>query len=338
MTNSEDIFRLELSLLEERCFPYNDLYLENESVIKLGDSVRNFFQGIKEMLLKAIDLISDKIHKKFKEKETSEKLDQIRKACRSAQAKGLTTVACYDIFSYQKILKETVDHLDRVISRYVKGYDRRGKGLAATDKMVDDVNRIIKESDEKLKKIKEKKVQINIQKLINWLDKQTKNGNRELFDFANEYMKKLDEYTKIADQYDKKADAFAEKNKVYRRPKGITQSLTNASAFIKRNIDWVGNFALAIAGTQIGIIFDELSAQKNIRRHNEETNFGDRGSGSLLQSPSANEKRGRLETSEQYGEKKLHNVATVGKAVAAVTTPLAGTNMIKAKHDRRNSV
>ena len=338
MTKSEDIFRSELSILEERCFPYQEIYLEAGDD-KTASGLRKFIQGIKNLLMKTMDMISEKVHKAFQTEKSKQSLAALRSACLDKKYKGAKTIKCYDVMEYQKVLKETVTHLDKVISKYLKGYQASGKGLHTTDKMVDEVNKTIKESDEKLKKIKSEKVDMDIQDLLNWIDRQARKGNKDLFDFAYDYMRQLDEYAKIAAEFDKKADEYAEKNKMVRRPKGVTQTLTNVSSYVKRNIDWIGSFAIASACMMVHRIGDEASVEKNFDHLQNDDDWGERGNSSVLKGPQANKKRAHLMTKENRGERHRHDIAKMGEIGGSVAGYGFGMrNFLKAKGERRNSV
>ena len=107
MTKSEDIFRSELAILEERCFPYQEIYFESASE---GSGIKKFIQGIKDLLLKAIDTVMKKVSKTYQEEKTKESLLALRNYCLNQKVKGAKTIKCYDIFEYQKVLKDSVNH------------------------------------------------------------------------------------------------------------------------------------------------------------------------------------------------------------------------------------
>lgn len=337
MTKSEDIFRSELAILEERCFPYQEIYFESASE---GSGIKKFIQGIKDLLLKAIDTVMKKVSKTYQEEKTKESLLALRNYCLNQKVKGAKTIKCYDIFEYQKVLKDSVNHLDKVVFKYLKGYQSSGKGLRATDKMVDEVNKTIKESDEKLSKIKSEKVEMDIQKMLNWINSQVRKGNKELFDFAYIYLNKLDQYAKIAADFDKKAEEYAQKNGMVRRPKGVTQSLTNVSSYIRRNIDWIGAFSVMFASSCVHHMADLASEDKNLEKVSsaEDDDWGDRGPGSAIKNPQANLKKAKLMTKENRGERHRHNAAVAGKIIQGGAAAAGSAKFLQAKAERRNSV
>lgn len=337
MIKSEDIFRSELAILEERCFPYQEIYFESASS---GSGLKKFIQGIKDLLLKAIDSVMMKVSKTYKEEKTKESLTKLRAYCLNQKVKGAKTIRCYDVIAYQKVLKDSVNHLDKVVNKYLKGYQSSGKGLRATDKMVDDVNKTIKENDKKLAEIKSKKVEMDLQKMLDWVNGQVRKGNKQLFDFAYEYLDKLDQYAKIAADFDEKAEDYAKKNGMVRRPKGVTQSLTNASSYIRRNIDWIGAFGIAFASICTKHMAELASEDKNLENISsaEDEDWGDRGSGSAVKNPQANLKKAKLMTKENRGERHRHNLSVGAKIVQGTAVAAGSGKFLQAKAERRNSV
>lgn len=340
MPTNEEIFRYEMEILEERCFPYQDLYLfESEKDSKIGAGLKAFLKGIQDMLAKAIELMTGKLNKKLKTKQTGEALAALKAQCYNAKAAGKTSIPCYDVVSYQKELDATMKKLESATSSYLKKYNRNGRSVHQTDKMLDEVNELIKKSDAILNKIKSKKIEIPITDLLKWIERELQHGRVRVFDFAEEYLKKLDQYAKMADEYDKKAEAFAKENGVIRRPKGITQSIQNTASYVKRNIDWIGSFSIALVGFGLAPQLKN-KAKETEYNHKAATEF--RGEGSMLGNSDALAAKTIARTNDDKYEtkkgKRLASAEVVTKAAIPAAGMIGTRNFMKAKTERRNSV
>lgn len=341
MITSEDIFSCELEILEERCFPYQDLYLlESENSPSLSSALKAFFKGIKEMISKAIGMMSGKITKTVKSKEAGEALAALKAQCHSARAQGKQSITCYDVVKYQKELKETMDKLDKVTKSYLKKYDKSGRNVKQTDKMIDEVNALIEKSNKVLNEIKSKKVEVPIESLLSWIDKELRAGHVAVFDFAEDYLKRLDEYAKLAEEFDKKAEDFAKENGVIRRPKGITQSIRNTANYVKRNIDWIGAFSIAIIG--YGSLRQFGNASKKAEYEHIANTGGFTGDDSLFGNSEALYRKAELQHEANMHKTKKGKHMAAGEVVVSAAIPAASMagiqNLSKAKAERRNSV
>lgn len=341
MSTSEDVFSCELEILEERCFPYQDLYLlESENSPSLSSALKAFFKGIKEMISKAIGMMTGKITKTVKSKEAGEALAALKAQCHSARAQGKQTIKCYDVMKYQKELKETMDKLDKVTKAYLKKYDASGRSLKKTDKMIDEVNDLIEKSNKILGEIKSKKVDVPIESLLNWINKELRAGHVAVFDFAEDYLKRLDEYAKIAEEFDKKAEEFAKENGVIRRPKGITQSIRNTANYVKRNIDWIGAFSIAIVGCGLRRQFPRAAADAEYTHKATTGEFA--GDDSLFGSSEALYQKAKLQHEAGIHKTKKGKHMAAGEVITTATIPTATMigvrNFTKAQSERRNSV
>src|SRR5699024_9737684 len=136
--------------------------------------------------------------------------------------------------------------------------------------------RIIKEADEKLGKLRGKKIEVPTQKVLAWIDKQIKQGNQELFDFADNYLKKVEECKKEIKVLDERAEIYADKTGMIRRPEGFKQVFHNSTRFVVRNIDWIGSAILMVTLTIIDMNTEE-TADNAVKKDSEDRGVFPRG-------------------------------------------------------------
>lgn len=342
---SDMVFEMKIDIITEACFPISEytLYESSEPLqIKLWTAIQKFLKRMQELIQDSIMVARRKLKQQLTDKKTVDSLKRLRNELNANKTLGKKNTEFYDVWKYQKVMEKSTKELDGIVRRFLMKYEQVGAGLTSTNHFVHKVNSTIDKYESELKMIRSKKIQVPIQKVLDWIDYQMLKGNGHVFDFADEYLKKLDEYQKTVRTFESKADAYADKTGMVRKPTDITEVIKNISIYVKRNIDWIGPGVLAVALHlfSAGISahaankeFDSLNAKHPSRGSAEDTNRYNIEQ--LRAAATDNVEKGIIGAKGNKKNVVAKRVAQAGEVAAGAA---AGKNVQKAMKDGRNSV
>ena len=330
------ILEEQLHIISMQAFPFEEYVLCESSTpgASIWKALRTYLDKLITMVKGAVQKVQSKIRKRVQTKHVDKQLKTLRKQVANMKT---STMKFYNVWEYEKIVKSTMGKLNRSLGFYMRRLNMVGAGLRATDKEIDRIERIIKEADEKLGKLRGKKIEVPTQKVLAWIDKQIKQGNQELFDFADDYLKKVEECKKQIKELDERAAAYADKTGMIRRPEGFKQVFHNSTRFVVRNVDWIGSAILMVTLTIVDMNTEE-TADNAVKKDSEDKKIFDRGDSYLYSKQRVDAYNAAKRRESRSSNKKAMQRGNVARNWKDRATGLTTATLGNAIFTKRNSV
>lgn len=299
---------------------------------KIGEMLRKLFSKTVEILRELISKISDKIQNKCHTIKVKADLAKIK---RQLKASGDLDVEFIDVWKYESVFKYSVTGLSIYVNKFMKNYEKFGKGPRQAREFLTKTNAMIDDSQKKLDEIKSNRKMFQASKILKWIEENVNDSGNAIGIMRN-YMKTLEKAKGNIDIIEKKLDAYLVTHDYIEGPKNFSEFMHNSSRYVARNADWISMYA-ASGLLRFSSFLSRTSKVASMRNSILTGNGKYDGPNTELDYTNANR-----DAKTRYHDKNYHSTRkSIERGSKAASSIALGTGMklqYDAKKKRRNSI
>lgn len=311
----------------------NESEKSNSKIEKVFDSIISFFKTVIKTVMAFGKKIGDKFSNSKSKVSLVAKLKTIKKEIKTLKKAGVTTFEFYDVHEYDKVMKAFYKASFTLMQEWEQKVQSGKSTAAQAELFIRDSDSMIKKATDKISAIKSKKINMPIEDVVKWIDRQIGTNKDSAINISvKDYTDRLYQMIEFSDKLKRDLNDYAERTGYIPMAKSAKDIVHNCTLFLKKNWDWCA----AYAASGILAIYGVLREAKSLDDSAKEVTAGgadsvdelenqQKNAGSLLFKRQAEQRlNATMANQRNSNDEKYVNARTANKRAFAASTILAG--------------